>query len=203
MPGGWTRRLLLLSLVLVLVLVLVLDPTSGASTLGLTVAVVPLDSDGGQTVRAHFTSISAGSCPSLSGLCAEGDDCLLHRTSVPFTGTRPGSGWCVRQWQRTVSSRYSANVSLGSDAEFYVSLNATPKVRANSGRLNQPAFVALPPPLRARVNCPHHFRLSVKDLDGDKVQCRFARPERGECLSCERHPFIELQEASYRKNNNK
>ncbi|XP_023268181.1 uncharacterized protein LOC111659435 [Seriola lalandi dorsalis] len=69
-----------------------------------------------------------------------------------------------------------------------------PKVRANTGRLNQPASVALPPPLRARVNCPHHFYLSVKDVDGDKVRCRFARPEQGECLSCARHSFIELEE---------
>ncbi|XP_039987817.1 uncharacterized protein LOC120792657 isoform X2 [Xiphias gladius] len=73
-------------------------------------------------------------------------------------------------------------------------MEAGPKVRENSGRLNQPAFVALPPPLRARVNCPHHFYLSVKDLDGDKVRCRFARPDRGECLSCTQHSFIELDE---------
>lgn len=37
---------------------------------------------------------------------------------------------------------------LRSDTEMYVSMNAGPKVRENSGRLNQPPYVALPPPLR-------------------------------------------------------
>lgn len=35
-----------------------------------------------------------------------------------------------------------------SGTEFFVSINAGPVIRANSGRLNHPAFVALPPPLR-------------------------------------------------------
>ncbi|XP_069021854.1 uncharacterized protein [Embiotoca jacksoni] len=169
-------------------------PACEATSLGLTVHVVPLGSDGGKTVRAHFTAIAPSPCPALSGLCAAGQDCQVHATSLPFTGTKPSSGWCVRQWQKTVPSNYNATISLGSDTEFYVSMNAEPKVRANSGRLNQPAFVALPPPLRAHVNCPRHFYLSVKDLDGDKVQCRFARPEQGECVSCTRHSFIELDE---------
>lgn len=171
-----------------------LDTASEASSLGLTVHVAPLDSDGGKTVRAHFSAIAPTPCPSLSGLCSEGEDCLVHTTSLPFIGTKPDSGWCVRQWQKTVPSDYNATINLGSNTEFYVSLSAAPVVRKNSGRLNQPAFVALPPPLRARVNCPHHFHLSVKDLDGDKVRCRFARPEQGECLSCPQHSFIELHQ---------
>ncbi|XP_068431434.1 uncharacterized protein [Clinocottus analis] len=141
---------------MVLTLVLV-GPPCEASSLGLTVHVVPLNADGGKTVRAHFTAIVAGSCPSLSGLCAADEDCLVHKMSLPFKGTKPGSGWCVRQWQKTVPSNYNATISLG-----------------------------------ARVNCPHHFHLSVKDLDGDRVTCRFARPDEGECLNCTQHSFIEL-----------
>lgn len=46
------------------------------------------------------------------------------------------------------------------------------------------------------MNCPHHFPLSVKDLDGDKVQCRFARAEQGECVDCTEHSFIQLEKVS-------
>ncbi|GAA6218939.1 uncharacterized protein LOC108887828 [Lates japonicus] len=171
-----------------------LVPASVTSSLGLTVHVVPLDSNEGKTVRAHFTAIAPSPCPALSGLCAEGEDCLVHASYSPFNGTKPDSGWCVRQWQKTVPSDYSASISLGSNRELYVSMKTGPNIRANSGRLNQPVYVALPPPLRARVNCPHHFSLSVKDLDGDKVRCRFARADQGECLSCTQHSFIELDE---------
>ena len=54
--------------------------------------------------------------------------------------------------------------------------------------------------IRARVNCPHHFHLSVKDMDGDRVRCRFARPEEGECVNCTKHDFIELNEVSPKLN---
>ncbi|XP_044213684.1 mucin-5AC-like [Thunnus albacares] len=119
---------------------------------------------------------------------------MLHTTSLPFNGTKPESGWCVRQWWKSVPSNYNATITLGTNTEFHVSMNAGPKIRTNSGRLNQPAYVALPPPIRARVNCPHHFHLAVKDLDGDKVRCRFARADQGECVSCPQHSFIELDE---------
>lgn len=46
------------------------------------------------------------------------------------------------------------------------------------------------------MNCPHDFPLSVKDLDSDKVQCRFASAELGECVDCALHSFIELQKVS-------
>nr|XP_020464464.1 uncharacterized protein LOC109965070 [Monopterus albus] len=75
---------------------------------------------------------------------------------------------------------------------MYVSLKAGPVVRANGRKLNQPPYVGLFPPLRARVNCSHDFRLSVKDLDGDKVRCRLAQPEQGECIDCTPYPFIQL-----------
>ncbi|XP_030614653.1 mucin-5AC-like [Archocentrus centrarchus] len=172
---------------------LMLGPACEASSLGLTVHVVPLNSNGGKTVRAYFSVIAPSPCPSLSGLCAAGEDCLVYTTPLPFTGTKP-SDWCVRQWQKTVPSIYNATINLGSKTKFYVSMNAGPKIRANNGRLNHPAFVALPPPLRARVNCPQPFHLSVKDLDGDKVRCRFASSDKGECVSCTQHSFIELNE---------
>ncbi|KAI3376916.1 hypothetical protein L3Q82_000165 [Scortum barcoo] len=163
-----------LSILLQGLALLLLGPACEASSLGLTVHVVPLDSDGGRTVRAHFSVIAPSPCPALSGLCAKGEDCLVHVTSSPSIGTKPSPGW--------------------PSTELYVSIKAGPKIRANSRRLNQPAFVALPPPLRARVNCPHQFHLSTKDLDGDRVRCRFARPEQGECLNCNRHSFMELDE---------
>ncbi|XP_034536100.1 uncharacterized protein LOC117810388 [Notolabrus celidotus] len=173
---------------------LLLGTACQASSLGLTVHVVPLISDGGEKVRAHFSAIAPGPCQDVSGLCAAGEDCLVHKTSLPFTGTKPESGWCVRQWQKTVPSNYKSTINLGPDTEVYVSIKAAPMVRANSGRLNQPAYVGLLPPLRARVNCPHHFHLSVKDPDGDRVQCRFARPDQEECVDCPQHSFIELDE---------
>ncbi|KAM3625279.1 uncharacterized protein V6R79_009556 [Siganus canaliculatus] len=159
----------------------------------MTVHVVPLESTEGSTMRAHFSAIVPSPCPDLTGLCAAGEDCLVHPTSFPSNGTKPDPGWCVRQWQKTVPSNYKALIKLGSN-EYYITMNAEPKVRANNGKLNQPVFVALPPPIRVRVNCPHHVHLSVKDLDGDKVKCRFARADQGECASCDQHSFIELDE---------
>ncbi|XP_062253935.1 mucin-3A-like [Platichthys flesus] len=169
-------------------------PACEASSLGMTVHAVPLESDGGKTVRAHFTAIAPTPCPGLTDLCSEGEDCLVHATPLPFTGTKPEPGWCVRQWQKNVPSDFTGSISLGDKTTFYVSLKARPIVRKNTGRLNHPAFVALPPPLRARADCPHHFSLSVKDLDGDRVRCRFAQADQGECVSCPRHSFIELNQ---------
>ncbi|KAM9860888.1 uncharacterized protein ACBR49_001535 [Aulostomus maculatus] len=181
-------------LVLGILLALVwLGPACEASSLGLVVHVEPLENDGGMMLRAHFTAIVPMPCPALTGVCGTDVDCVTHTTPLPFEGTKPGSGWCVRQWQRSVASNFSDTILLGSNTPLYVSLNAGPHVRANSGKLNQPPYVALPPPLRARANCPHHFPLSVKDLDGDKVRCRFAREDRGECQNCTQHSFIEME----------
>ncbi|XP_029354274.1 uncharacterized protein LOC115041109 [Echeneis naucrates] len=189
MLHGATLSIPLLGLALFL-----LGPACEASSLGLTVHVLPLASDGGKTVRAHFSAIAASPCPALSGLCAAGEDCLVHPTSSPFQGFEPKPGWCVRQWQKTIPSNYNASISLGSKTEIYVSVKAGQVVQVNSGRINHPPFVALPPPLRAQVNCSRHFYLSVKDLDGDRVQCRFAQPDKGECMNCTQHSFIELDE---------
>lgn len=70
-------------------------------------------------VRAHFSAIAPSPCPALSGLCAVGEDCLVHPTSLPFKGTKPTSGWCVRQWQKTVPSNYNATISLGYEPYIY------------------------------------------------------------------------------------
>ncbi|XP_029935774.1 uncharacterized protein LOC115379191 [Myripristis murdjan] len=184
MPAGLLLAVLLQGLALL---------PSDASPLGLVVHVLPLDASGGNTVRAHFTAIAPNPCPELSGLCGPGKDCVPHLASAPLSGTKPGPGWCVRQWQKTVPSSYNATINVGSEV-FFVALRAGPSVRANSGRLNTPPYVGLPPPLRARVNCPHHLHLSVKDLDGDEVRCRFARADRGECPGCSQHAFLELDE---------
>ncbi|XP_072320758.1 uncharacterized protein [Eucyclogobius newberryi] len=145
-------------------------------------------------VRAHFTAVVTGPCASVTGLCAAGDDCLVETNTVPFTGSKPGSGWCSHQWQKTVAANFRGPISLGSSTEMYVALKAEPVVRANNGKLNHPAFVALPPPLRVREKCPHHFPLSVRDLDGDRVRCRFAKEDQGECVKCPAHSFVELDQ---------
>ncbi|KAF7212508.1 uncharacterized protein [Nothobranchius furzeri] len=173
---------------------LLLSRASRASSLGLTVQIAPLDTDGGKTVRAHFSVIAPTPCPDLSSVCAAGEDCQAHLMSLPFIYTKPSPQWCVRQWQKTVPSDYKALLALGPSTQFFVSINAVPKTRANNGKLNQPAYVALPPPLRARQNCPVDFSLSVKDLDGDRVRCRFARADRGECQNGTQHAFIKLDE---------
>lgn len=65
---------------------------------------------------ASFTAIVPSPCPSLSGLCAAGEDCQVYPTSLPFTGTKPDPGWCVRQWQKVVPSNYNAAITLGYEA---------------------------------------------------------------------------------------
>lgn len=46
------------------------------------------------------------------------------------------------------------------------------------------------------MNCPADFHISTKDLDGDKVRCRFARADTGECRDCFPHNFLELDEVN-------
>ncbi|XP_038128257.1 uncharacterized protein LOC119774684 isoform X2 [Cyprinodon tularosa] len=185
-----------LGVVLQWLILLLFSPACEASSLGLTVHVVPLDSNGGKMVRAHFSVITPSPCPDLSEVCAAGEDCQSHHTSLPYSYTKPSPAWCVRQWQKTVPSNYNELLKLGSNTVFYVSIKADPKIRANNGKLNRPAFVALPPPLRATVNCPADFHISAKDLDGDKVRCRFALADKGECQECAPHSFLELDEGS-------
>lgn len=186
----------LLKILVQLLIVVGTGLTSEATSLGLCVHVVPLESEAGKKVRAHFTAIAPQPCPPLTGLCAESEDCEVHKTSTPFTGSTPGQGWCVRQWEKTVPSQHSGTISLGSSTDMLVKIRADPHIRENNKRLNQPPFVALFPPLRARENCPAFFPLSVKDLDGDKVKCRFAQADVGECSDCAQHSFIQLDEES-------
>ncbi|XP_011486116.1 uncharacterized protein LOC101164464 [Oryzias latipes] len=182
-----------LSVLLQGLILCLLARTGEASSLGFTVHVVPLNSSG-EMVRAHFSVITPSPCPDLSSVCAEEPSCQPHLTSNPFTGSLPAPGWCVRQWQTTLPSVYKKQLSLGTTL-FNVTINAEPKIRSSNGKLNQPAYVALLPPLRAQENCPRDFQLSVKDLDGDRVQCRFAREDKGECYNCSPHSFLELDEA--------
>ncbi|XP_068173183.1 uncharacterized protein [Antennarius striatus] len=161
-----------------------------ATSLGMSVSVVPLEESEGSMVRAHFTVLAPLPCPSLSGLCANAEECFLHVTSTPTSGMIPG--WCVRQWYKVVPSQYSQTITLGSNTEIFAFINAGPSIHEITGNFNRPPFVALPPPLRGRENCPQHFTLSVRDLDRDTVQCRFADGDQGECVDCAPHPFIEL-----------
>lgn len=184
------------TLTLIILLQGLVWPAQTTPPLGLTVHVVPQDSSQGQTVRAHFTAVTSGTCTALSGLCAAGEDCSVESNTIPFNGSKPGTGWCTYQWQKTVPSNYKGNITLGSGTQLYVELKTDPVIRANSGKLNQPVYVGLPPPLRARENCPHDFTLAMKDLDGDDVQCRFASADAGECVNCEQHSFIELDQES-------
>lgn len=170
-------------------------PASASPPLGMTVHVVPLESTQGKTVRAHFTAVVSGTCTDVTGLCADGEDCSVDSGTVPFTGTKPGGGWCAHHWQKTLAANFSGTLTLGSSSEMFVALRADPVVRSTG--FNYPAFVALPPPLRANEKCPHHFTLSVKDLDGDRVYCRFARADQGECEDCEPLSFIELDQCSF------
>ncbi|CAL1604737.1 unnamed protein product [Knipowitschia caucasica] len=162
--------------------------------LGMTVHVVPQESTSGKTVRAHFTAIISGECSDVSSPCDGVDNCVVEENTVPFTGTLAGSSWCSHHWQQTLDSNYEGTISFGPGAsrDLFVKLKADPVVRANSGKLNHPAFVALPPPLRARENCPHHFPLAVRDLDGDRVRCRFALEDQDECNKCDLLSFVEL-----------
>lgn len=169
---------------------------SPSPPLGMTVHAVPLDSTQGKTVRAHFTAVVSGECTDVTGLCGDGEECLVEHNTVPFTGTKPGGDWCSHHWQKTLPADFSGTIALGSSSEMFVALKADPVVRGNSGKLNHPAFVALPPPLRANEKCPHHFPLSVRDLDGDRVHCRFASEAQGECSDCKPHSFIELDKES-------
>ncbi|CAL8243999.1 unnamed protein product [Lota lota] len=170
-----------------------LDPARSAPPLGAVVHVVPIETNGGKTVRAHFMVAAPNPCPDLTGVCAEGEgDCMVHPTTTPFTGTKPAPGWCIRRWQKTIPSNYSATVKLGSQVTWDVFIRTEATVRANTAKLNRPPYVALPPPLRARVGCPHRIHLSLLDLDKDTVRCRFARADQGECHGCTQHSFIEL-----------
>ncbi|KAG9336351.1 hypothetical protein JZ751_002698 [Albula glossodonta] len=50
--------------------------------------------------------------------------------------------------------------------------------------------------LRVSVNCFRRFPLRIRDEDGDRVQCRYANPEWGECQACSRPAFLQLEDGS-------
>ena len=63
-------------------------------------------------------------CPDLTGVCAEGEeDCKVHPTTTPFTGTKPGPGWCIRRWQKTIPSNYSGTFKLGYAVDYFLFRN--------------------------------------------------------------------------------
>ncbi|KAJ7994695.1 hypothetical protein DPEC_G00252160 [Dallia pectoralis] len=85
-------------------------------------------------------------------------------------------------------------LSMWSSVKEYLFLQTGPSYRSQSMRLNQPPVCSLPPPLRSNVNCPRRFPLAVKDLDRDRVRCRFARPDLGECMDCPEYNFLTIED---------
>lgn len=69
-------------------------------------------------VQAHFSAIVPLPCPSMYGLCDYGEDCEVYNILLPFNGTRPSSGWCVRQWRKKVPSNYRSTISLGYESHI-------------------------------------------------------------------------------------
>ncbi|KAJ8252018.1 hypothetical protein COCON_G00213300 [Conger conger] len=166
-------------------------PACEASLLGAVVTLEPLIM--GKEVRAHTSVLAPEPCPSLQDIVCEGTNCVTHMTSDPISGQYPAPGWCLRQWQSVVPFNHTSHQALGG-TDVILSSWAGLSVRPDNMRLNQPPIAALLPPLRVSVNCLQKFYLSVLDLDGDRVRCRYGDAERKECLSCFRHKFLQLDE---------
>ncbi|XP_076143443.1 uncharacterized protein LOC143125657 [Alosa pseudoharengus] len=186
----WWRQALILS-------VFLLIPRFKASLLVAIINTEPLDGNSAE-VRAHFSVIAPLPCPSLlDSVCNDGNSsCIAHTVPSPLQGSQPSPGWCVRQWQNTVPSQHSSNINLGSDG-VVLSTRADLSTRKDTRKMNRPPFSALIPPIRVNTNCSHDIPLSVYDLDGDRVRCRYARDDLGECYgNCPQHAFFLLDEAS-------
>ncbi|KAG5839930.1 hypothetical protein ANANG_G00210530 [Anguilla anguilla] len=171
------------------------NPACEASPLGAVVTLEPLDHGGTQEVMAHTSVLVPEPCPSRLEVACEGTDCNTHVTSDPISGQYPSPGWCLWQWQSVVPFRHTSRQILGS-TDVVLSSWADLSVRPDNQKVNQPPTAALLPPLRVSVNCFQKFNLSVKDLDGDRVRCRYGNAEREECQICSRHEFLQLDEIS-------
>ncbi|XP_064169225.1 uncharacterized protein LOC135242191 [Anguilla rostrata] len=170
-------------------------PACEASPLGAVVTLEPLDHGGTQEVMAHTSVLVPEPCPSRLEVACEGTDCITHVTSDPISGQYPSPGWCLWQWQSVVPFRHTSRQILGS-TDVVLSSWADLSVRPDNQKVNQPPTAALLPPLRVSVNCFQKFNLSVKDLDGDRVRCRYGNAESEECQICSRHEFLQLDEIS-------
>ncbi|KAJ8391370.1 hypothetical protein AAFF_G00090000 [Aldrovandia affinis] len=171
-----------------------LSPACEATSLGAIVTVEPLVKEEENKVMAHTSVITPEPCPSLLEEVCEGAKCSIHVTSSLLHGRYPTPGWCLRQWQSVVPSEFTSRPRLGSTTDMVLRSWANLSVRADNQKVNQPPHVALFPPLRVSINCFRRFYLSVRDMDGDRVQCRYGNPKLGECQSCSRLAFLQLDE---------
>ncbi|XP_062405089.1 uncharacterized protein LOC134095513 [Sardina pilchardus] len=187
----WWSRALILSVFLMI-------PLCKASLLVAIINTEPLDGNSAE-VRAHFSVIAPLPCPSLlNSVCNDGNSsCIAHAVPSPQQGGQPSPGWCVRQWQKTIPSQHSSSITLGSDVGVVLSTRADLSTRKDTRKVNQSPFSALIPPIRVNTNCSRDIPLSVYDLDSDRVRCRYARDDLGECHgNCPQHAFLLLDEAS-------
>ncbi|XP_058607814.1 uncharacterized protein LOC131524606 [Onychostoma macrolepis] len=154
---------------------------TAGSILGAAVNIELLDQDRSQPVRAHYSAVSSLPCPALDELCNEAD-CMNQLSSSPLTGALPSPGWCLHQWQKNIPKHHTSALQLGSDRAVPLHSRANLSVRADTNRVNQPPFVALPPPVRVQAACPQEIQVNVMDLDGDAIRCRYKKTELGEFL---------------------
>ncbi|XP_016146956.1 uncharacterized protein [Sinocyclocheilus grahami] len=154
---------------------------TAGSILGAAVNIELLDQDRSQPVRAHYSVVSSLPCPALDELC-NGGDCVDQLSSSPLTGALPSPGWCLHQWQKNIPKHHTSALQLGSDRAVPLYSRADLSVRADTNRVNQPPFVALPPPVRLQAACPQQIPVNVMDLDGDEIRCRYNKTDLGEFL---------------------
>ncbi|XP_051513290.1 uncharacterized protein LOC127417353 isoform X2 [Myxocyprinus asiaticus] len=154
-----------------------LSRNSEGFSLGAAVNIEPLDQAGSEQVRADYSVLSSLPCPTLDKVCNEGT-CTAQLSSAPLKGLFPSPGWCLHQWQTSISSNYTTTLQLG--VSLYT--RADPSIRADTEHMNQPPHVALPPPIRVRAGCRQEIPVYVMDLDGDVVRCHYGRTELSQFL---------------------
>ncbi|XP_043089555.1 uncharacterized protein LOC122335814 [Puntigrus tetrazona] len=157
--------------VLAVALLLLVRITAG-SILGAAVNIELLEQDRTQPVRAHYSAVSSLPCPALNQLCKE-TDCMNQLSSSPLTGALPSPGWCLHQWKKNIPEQYTSALQLRSNRSVLLQSRADLSVRADTNRVNQPPYVALPPPVRLQAACPQEIPVNVMDLDGDEIRCRY------------------------------
>ncbi|XP_073709387.1 uncharacterized protein [Misgurnus anguillicaudatus] len=161
------------ALVASVLMLVVLVRISKGSSLGASVNI-ELTQDGSQQLRAYYSVLFSLPCPALDQLCSEVDCSALVNTS-PLTGLLPSPGWCLHQWQKTIPKNHTFTLRLGVNEDVSLYTRADLSIRADTNSINRPPYIALLPPVRLRAGCSQVIPLSVMDLDGDYVRCRFRR----------------------------
>ncbi|XP_065126049.2 uncharacterized protein [Paramisgurnus dabryanus] len=168
------------ALVASVLMLVVLVRISKGSSLGASVNI-ELSQDGSQQLRAYYSVLFSLPCPSLDQLCSE-VDCSAPVNTSPLTGLLPSPGWCLHQWQKTIPKNYTLTLKLGSNEDVSLYTRADLSIRADTNSINRPPYIALPPPVRLRAGCSQVIPLSVMDLDGDYIRCRYRRNNLDEFL---------------------